>query len=125
MKAGILAVAAGSALMVLSLLFSSGYYPRRGVLGNLHTMEIAIVDGLYVPGEGPGLLSPGRYEGRVAIPTRWPVAVSSLVIIGGLALISVDLTSRRSTPNSRLQPPNTAGSVADDTSRGGQGDARG
>lgn len=101
MKTGILTAAAGCALMVLALLFSSGYHPRSGVLGNLQTMEVAIIEGRYVSGEGPGLSKffSGHYEGRVAIPTRWLVAISSLTIIGGLAFIAVDLTSRRATPN--------------------------
>lgn len=125
MKGGIWTVAAGCALIVLALLFSSEYHPRRGVLGNLQAMEIAIIEGRYVTAEGQGFFRTGHYEGRVAIPTRWLVALSALIIIGGLALIAVDLTSRRSTPNSRLQPPSTASGVADDTSRGDQGSARG
>ena len=98
---------------------------RWGVLGNLQTMEVAIIEGRYVSGEGPGLSKflSSRYEGRVAIPTRWLVAISSLTIIGGLALIAVNLTSRGSTPNS--QPTSTVGRVADDVRRGDQGGARG
>jgi hypothetical protein len=94
MKVGIIAVAAGTALMALTLFFSSGYHPMRGFLGNVQTMEIVFVEGRYVKGEGHSISDLlGHYEGRFAIPTRWLVAASSLVIIGGFALTAIACTS--------------------------------
>ena len=85
MKKGIILTATGIILMLATLILSSGNVPKRTFLGNIQAMELILVKGDYV--EYFGL-----YEGRVAIPTRYPFILSLVVAIVGIAKILIDVT---------------------------------
>ena len=75
----------GIAVVVLSLLFSSGYHPRLGFFGSIERMEVVLVKGTYRENIFHVLdqTIPGVWEGRVSIPIRYPLAVSVLLIVFG------------------------------------------
>lgn len=94
---GIVAILVGVGLLFISIFFSSGSHPRSTLLGNISRMEIVFDEGRYVYAKGNyvsgiDLLSTGHYEGRVAIPLRYPLSLSVvLILLGtGIVLISKD-----------------------------------
>ena len=94
---GIIAILVGVGLLFISIFFSSGSHPKLNLLGNISRMEIVLDKGNYVFDKGNyvsgiDLLSTGHYEGRVAIPLKYPLSLSVvLILLGtGIALISKD-----------------------------------
>jgi hypothetical protein len=92
-NAGILAILIGIGLILLSILFSTGSSPKMNLLGNISHMEIVLAEGNYVSDNdssdkgnyksGIDLLSTGHYDGRVAVPLKFPLSVSVVLILFG------------------------------------------
>jgi len=94
---GIISILVGIGLLFISIFFSSGSHPKLNLFGNISQMEIVLAEGNYVYGKGHyvsaiDLLESGHYEGRVAIPLKYPLSLSVvLILLGtGIVLISKD-----------------------------------
>ena len=98
---GIITILIGVGLLFISFVLSSGSQPKRDFLGNISKMEIVFVEGEYVTdprfddlyAEKP--LS-GHYEGRVAIPLKYPLSLSVVLILLGTGIL---LMSKRNETN--------------------------
>lgn len=90
MKRAIIVIAVGLVLILTTLVFSSGHVPQRTFLGNLQEMKIVIAEGEYV-----GQLFSGHYEGRIAIPTKYPFILSVIVASIGIVMLVTEITSRK------------------------------
>jgi len=87
---GIITILVGVGLLFISIFFSSRYLPKLNFIGNISRMEIVLDKGEYV--SSTGLYSDGHYEGKVAIPLKYPLSLSVvLILLGtGIVLISKD-----------------------------------
>ena len=81
---GIITILVGVGLLFISLFFSSGSNPRRDFLGNISVMEIVLDEGRYVSGTGPYL-----NKGRVAIPLKYPLTLSVVLILLGTGVVLI------------------------------------
>lgn len=95
-NAGILAILIGIGLILLSILFSTGSSSRMNLLGNISKMELELYEGNYVLDAGKtgttgfsglDLIPTGHYEGRVAIPLKYPLAFSVVLILLGTGIL--------------------------------------
>lgn len=102
---GIISILVGIGLLFISIFFSSGYQPDEDLIVNIYIMEIVLAKGNYVYDKGHSVsdkghsvseidlfFPPGHYEGRVAIPMRYPLSLSVVLILfgTGIVLISKD-----------------------------------
>ena len=83
---GIITILLGVGLLFISILFSSGYHPKRNFIGNIPRMKIVLDKGEYVLGTG---LYSGHYEGRVAIPLKYPLSLSVVLILLGTGIVLI------------------------------------
>ncbi len=96
---GIITILVGVGLLFISILFSSGSHPNRNFLGNISQMETVLAEGTYYSGSSAiysertqRLLlpsSPGGYAGRVAIPFKYSVSLSVLLILIGTGILLI------------------------------------
>lgn len=84
---GIITILVGIGILFISIFFSSGSHPKLDLMGNISRMEIVLEKGEYV--SGTGLFSIGHYEGRVAIPLKYPLSLSALLILIGTGIVSL------------------------------------
>ena len=81
---GIITILVGVGLIFISIFFSSGSHPKRDFIGNISRMEIVLAKGEYVSGSG---LYSGHYRGRVAIPLKYPLSLSVVLILLGTGIV--------------------------------------
>ena len=98
---GIVAILVGVGLLFISIFFSSGSQPKLNLLGNISRMKIVLNEGNYVLDKGNNvsekgnifsgidLLSTGHYEGRVAIPLKYPLSLSVMLILLGTGIVLI------------------------------------
>ncbi|MCG6943258.1 MAG: hypothetical protein LJE69_18660 [Thiohalocapsa sp.] len=79
---------AAIALFTLTLLFSSGSHPKRDFFGNLGQMEIVFSKGEYVV--NPQFPYSGEYQGRVAVPIKYPLALAAIGLLFGAGLLILE-----------------------------------
>jgi len=84
---GIVVILVGVGLLFISFLFSSGSHPKQNLMSNISRMEIVLDKGKYV--SGIGLYSTGYYEGRVAIPLKYPLSLSVVLILLGTGIVLI------------------------------------
>lgn len=84
---GIIAILVGVGLLFISIFFSSGSHPKLNFIGNISRMKIVLDKGNYV--SGTGLYSTGHYEGRIAIPLKYPLSLSVVLILLGTGIILI------------------------------------
>ena len=89
---GIITILFGIGLLLTSILFSSGSDPKFNLFENISRIEIVLKEGEYVFDKGKfvsgiDLLSTGHYEGRVAIPLRYPLSFSVVLILIGTGIV--------------------------------------
>ena len=82
---GIITILVGIGVLLISIFFSSGSDPMFDFMGNISRMEIVLEEGKYV--SGTGLYSSGHYEGRIAIPLKYPLSLSVLLILLGTGIV--------------------------------------
>ena len=82
---GIIAILVGIGLLLVSGLFSSGYSPKAGIVASIPQMRIVFVKGRYV--HSGDLYSLGHYEGRVALPLKYPLSLSVVIILLGTGVV--------------------------------------
>lgn len=118
---GIITVLVGFGLIFISFIFSSGSYPDRTFIGNISRMEVVLKKGKYVDYKyydsdtGRVYVSntgrvyykepKGPYEGRIAIPLKYPLFLSVVLILVGTG-VKFNFRSRgivqRQTPTSEV-----------------------
>lgn len=91
---GIISILVGVGLLFISIFFSSGSQPNLNLLGNISRMEIVLNEGSYVFDKGNyvsgiELLSTGHHEGKIAIPIRYPLSLSVLLILLGTGIVLI------------------------------------
>jgi len=91
---GIIVILVGIGLLFISFFFSSGSHPKRSFLGNISRMEIVLDKGKYI--RGTGLYPTGHHEGKVAIPLKYPLSLSVMLILLGTGIV---LTSKNKEEN--------------------------
>jgi len=83
---GIITILAGIGVLCISFFFSSGYHPKLDIMGNIFRMEIVLRQGhmldLSIPGED-------YHIERVAIPLKYPLSLSVLLILSGTGIVLV------------------------------------
>ncbi len=82
---GIIVILVGVGLFFISFFFSSGSHPKLDLIGNISQMEIVFSEGKYI--SGTGIYSIGHYEGRVAIPLKYPLSFSVVLILIGTGIV--------------------------------------
>lgn len=82
---GIITILAGIAVLFISIFFSSGSHPKSDLIGKISQLEIVLEEGEYV--SGTGLFSIGHYEGRISIPLKYPLSLSTLLILIGTGIV--------------------------------------
>jgi hypothetical protein len=88
MKNAIVITVTGVVLILATLILSSGHHSGRTFLGNIQAMEIVLAEGKYVPEFSLGnFYTPAHYEGRVTIPTKYPLVISLVVTAIGLVMM--------------------------------------
>ena len=91
---GIITILVGFGLLFTSFIFSSGSYPDETFIGNISHMEIVLKKGKfinyksYISGTGK-LHYKGLYEGRVAIPLKYPLFLSVVLILVGTGVVFI------------------------------------
>lgn len=82
---GIITILLGVGLIVILATFSSNYHLKRGIMGNIISMEIVFQKGEYKT--DAGRLFSGHYEGRFAVPYKYFFAVGIILIVIGTGLV--------------------------------------
>ncbi len=110
---GIITVLVGFGLIFISFIFSSGSYPDRTFIGNISRMEVVLKKGKYVDykyydsdtGRVYYKEPKGPYEVRIAIPLKYPLFLSVVLILVGTG-VKFNFRSRgivqRQTPTSEV-----------------------
>jgi hypothetical protein len=110
---GIITVLVGFGLIFKSFIFSSGSYPDRTFIGNISRMEVVLKKGKYVDykyydsdtGRVYYKEPKGPYEVRIAIPLKYPLFLSVVLILVGTG-VKFNFRSRgivqRQTPTSEV-----------------------
>lgn len=80
---GIITILVGIGVLLISILFSSGSRPNSDLLYKIPELEIVLEGGEYVL--GTDLI--GHFEGRVAIPLKYPLSLSVLLILIGTGIV--------------------------------------
>ena len=98
---GIVLLLTGIGVLLISFLLASGYKQNRSLLNNIYHMEVVIAKGRYkyIPPRSRWELGKGYYEGRIAIPLKYSIVVSIVLILFGTGII---LTTRE---NIKLRSP--------------------
>ena len=91
---GVISILSGIGFLLISFLFSSGYIPDLGLIGSFNNMEIVFVEGEYIEttyygAYGENVLSPSHYEGRFAIPLKYPITLSIVSILFGIGVVAL------------------------------------
>jgi hypothetical protein len=114
-KNGIIITLIGIGLFLISIFFSEGYSPRRDIISNMYNMEIVINEGRLVddtglyssdyedsvsagkgafgglmgrePGERSVHLGTVKIEGRLSIPLKYLLALSTIITLVGIGKI--------------------------------------
>ncbi|MDD4052583.1 MAG: hypothetical protein PHR28_11890 [candidate division Zixibacteria bacterium] len=93
---GIITILAGIGILLLSIIFSSGYNSKEDFLGNILQMRIIVDRGEYVPGT---VFEHGYVKKKeIAIPLKYPLSFSVLLIIVGMG---IKLTSKNEETSDR------------------------
>ena len=83
---GIITILVGVGLLFISIFFSSGSHPKRDFIGNISRMKIMLVKGEYISGAD---IYSGHYEGRVAIPLKYPLSLAVVLILIGTGIVLI------------------------------------
>ncbi len=83
---GIITILVGVGLLFISIFFSSGSHPKRDFIGNISRMKIMLVKGEYISGAD---IYSGLYEGRVAIPLKYPLSLAVVLILIGTGIVLI------------------------------------
>lgn len=89
---GIITILVGVGLLFISIIFSSGYHPQLNFIGNISRMEIVLNKGKYVPDFDLHSKSTGHYghyEGGIAIPLKYPLSFSVVLILLGTGVVLI------------------------------------
>ena len=83
---GIIIILVGVGILLISIFFSSGYHRKRNFIGSISRMEIVLDKGKYVSGTG---LYSGHYKGKIAIPLKYPLSLSVVLILFGAGIVLI------------------------------------
>lgn len=95
---GVISSLAGMGLLLISLTLSTGGYPSLSFIQNINHREIVVAEGEVVPEKrsfhtGPfggrsSYVSEESYvKGRMAVPLKYPLSLSVLLVLSGLGLV--------------------------------------
>ncbi len=87
---GIIVILVGVGLLFISIFFSSGYDSKRGLIGNIPRMKNVLVRGEYDP-----ILR--RSYGGVAIPLKYPLSLSVVLILFGTGIVLISKNNETNT----------------------------
>lgn len=98
-KSGIIITLIGIGVFLISIFASEGYDQRRSIMGNMYSMEVVIYGGRVVYPVYPSSDTPGsqaerlsKYsspsiEGRLSIPLRYLLSLSTVITLVGIGKI--------------------------------------
>lgn len=95
---GVILSLSGVCFLLLGLIFSSGGSPSLSFIQNIDHRSIVLSEGEFVPeereyypspfgGTHSSVSKPSYVKGRVAIPLKYPLSISVLLILSGTGLI--------------------------------------
>ena len=94
---GITSSLAGAGILLISLVLSTGGYSSLSFMQNINHREIVISEGEVIPEKRSSYTGPfgsssyvsekSYVEGRIAIPLKYPLSLSVLLILSGLGLV--------------------------------------
>ncbi|MCK9419100.1 MAG: hypothetical protein M0R70_06960 [Nitrospirae bacterium] len=79
---GVIIILVGLGILFISFFFSSGYHAGLNIIGNIFRMEIVFRDTYSIDAAG-NLIS------RIAIPLKYPLSFSGLLILSGTGIVLV------------------------------------
>jgi uncharacterized membrane protein len=112
-KIGIVLILVGICLPVISLGFASGYYPTRGLIGNIQSMEIILREESYIltpwsedtidTGDTGRIIKeeditnnfePVPVKSKIAIPYKYIFAVGIVLVFSGIGIMVLSNTKQ-------------------------------